>query len=105
MLSTIFTQVSISLARRQSEKIWRGKRLRSTTTTTSLFVLQIRRELRFFNAFDDGAICNQTRLIRFSQSHNMFGFKKRANLNDLQMHCIRGVARCTLVRLLEEYDK
>ena len=27
----------------------------------------------------------------------MFGFKKRANLNDLQMHCIRGVARCTLV--------
>ena len=35
----------------------------------------------------------------------MFGFKKRANLNDLQMHCIRGVARCTLVRLLGEYDK
>lgn len=28
---------------------------------------------------------------------NMFGFKKKANLDDLRMHCIHGQSRCKLV--------
>ena len=75
------------------------------------------------NYNDDFLVCSshQTRIVVFQliwrwndlhsnlldpffTIHNMFGFRKRANLDDLQMHCIRGVARCTLVRLPRQCD-